>query len=189
MGLTWFPIKCVTFLCVLSYSFGQQACNNCCRKTNHKEIDNSRRSVKSKWKLGQVALCDKDLKKGWYRFTSFVGGQMPTSKVSTNRCGTESPIWLDGTTGNHPASPTDPVVSIKACVNFLERRNGCFFSFYVSVKRCSGNPDYFLYYLQPTYQCNVAYCAGKKMRLKVDGRLFYIHCVNIPYSRNSEGVK
>lgn len=160
MSLGWFLLKCTTLVFVFSHSYGQQPCNNCCQRPNHKEMDNSRRSVESKWKSGQVALCDKDLAVGWYRFTSFVGGQMPTNKVNINRCGTQSPVWLDGTTGNHPASPTDPVVSIKACVNFRNWRNGCRFSFHVSVKRCSGNPDFFVYYLQPTYQCDVAYCAG-----------------------------
>jgi len=163
MSLGWFLLKCITLVFVISHSYGQQPCNNCCQRPNHKEIDNSRRSVESKWKSGQVALCDKDLAVGWYRFTSFVGGQMPTNKVNINRCGTQSPVWLDGTTGNHPASSTDPVVSIKACVNFRNWRNGCRFSFHVSVKRCSGNPDFFVYYLQPTYQCDFAYCAGKEM--------------------------
>ena len=163
MSLGWFLLKCTTLVFVFSHSCGQQLCNNCCQKPNHKEIDNSRRSVESKWKSGQVALCDKDLAAGWYRFTSFVGGRMPTTKVNIGRCGTQAPVWLDGTTGNHPTSPTDPVVSIKACVNFRNLRNGCRFSFYVSVKRCSGNPDFFVYYLQPTYQCDVAYCAGKEM--------------------------
>jgi len=88
---------------------------------------------------------------------------MPTAKVNINRCGTRAPVWLDGTTGNHPTRPTDPAVSIKACVNFRNWGNGCRFSFYVSVKRCSGNPDFFVYYLQPTYQCDVAYCAGKEI--------------------------
>ena len=165
MSLRRFLLDCATLVFALSLSYGQQTCNNCCQKPNHKEIDNSRRSVESKWESGQVALCDKDLAEGWYRFISFVGGQMPTNLVPTNRCGTRYPVWLDGTTAKHPALPTDPVVSIKACINFRNFKNGCRFSFYVSVKRCSGNPDFFVYYLQPTYQCDVAYCAGKKFKL------------------------
>lgn len=150
---------------VLAYSFLSSSqelanCNDCCN--NYLKIDNSRRSILSEWTSGQAALCDTDLQKGWYRFTSFVGGKMPTTKVKINRCGTMSPIWLDGTTGNHPASPNDPVVRIKACVNILERSDGCFLSFYVSVKTCAGATEpFYVYYLQPMYSCALAYCAGK----------------------------
>ena len=85
---------------------------------------------------------------------------MPTAKVSVSHCGTRYPIWLDGTTGTHPTSPTDPVVNIKACINIRERRGGCFRSFQVGVKRCPRN--FFVYYLQQLTQCHAAYCAGKK---------------------------
>ena len=158
-----FLLGCATLIFAFSRSYGQQPCNNCCQKSNHKEIDNSRRSVQSKWKSGQVALCDKNLAAGWYRFTSFVGGKMPTNQVDINRCGTQYPVWLDDKIAKHPARPTDPVVSMKACVNYRYLMNGCLISFYVSVKLCSGNPEFFVYYLQPTHQCDVAYCAGKKM--------------------------
>ena len=147
------------FLAFLNASSGQPiaTCNNCCRRGNHKEIDNSRRSVGSQWKLGQTPLCDKDLPQGWYRFKSFVGGQMPTQRVSTNHCGTIAPIWLDGT---HPGR-NDPVARVKACINIFERRRGCFFSFYVSIKNCAGN--FYLYFLRPTSICYTAYCAGKRV--------------------------
>ena len=149
----------LAFSCISS-SQETAICDDCCN--NYTPIDDSRRSILSEWISGEAALCDKDLRRGWYRFTSFVGGKMPTAKVNINRCGTMSPIWLDGTTGNHPVSPTDPVVRIKACVNIFERSNGCFFSFYVSVKTCAGGTGtYYLYYLQPTYSCAIAYCAGK----------------------------
>ena len=139
-------------------------CTNCCQAKNYRTIGNSRRSVQSQWKADQIALCDKDLVAGWYRFTSFVGGKMPTTKVNLYHCGTKSPIWLDGTTGNHPTNTNDPVASIKACVNVNGRRGGCFFSFYVSVKYCAGN--FYVYYLQPTYSCYAAYCAGKKIKTR-----------------------
>ena len=147
------------FLSFLNASSAQPiaTCNNCCRRENHKEIDNSRRSVQSQWKWGQTPLCDKDLSQGWYRFKSFVGGQIPTQRVNMNHCGTMAPIWLDGT---HPG-PDDPVARVKACVNLFERRQGCFFSFYVSIKNCGGR--FYLYFLQPTSICYTAYCAGKKV--------------------------
>ena len=39
-------------------------CNNCCRRGNHKEMDNSRWSVRSQWKWCQTPLCDKGLPQG-----------------------------------------------------------------------------------------------------------------------------
>lgn len=149
-------------VCHVSVAQPLASCNNCCDKGNHIEIDNSRRSVLSQRTSGQTPLCDKDLTQGWYRFTSFVGGKMPTTKVDTNHCGTVFPIWLDGSTGNHPTSPNDPVVRIKACINIFERNGGCFSSFYVSVKNCAGGTGtFYVYYLQSTYSCAIAYCAGK----------------------------
>ena len=82
----------ILFLALVRISSGQTIppCNNndCCQKAKHQELDHSRRSTQSHFKLGQVPLCDKDLKAGWYRFISFVGGEMPTTKVDENRCGT-----------------------------------------------------------------------------------------------------
>ena len=158
-----FLIRCAILVLAFSCVSGQgtATCINCCQ--NYENIGESRRSVQSQWKSGQAPLCDKDLKKGWYRFTSFVGGKMPTKKVNINHCGTKAPIWLDGTTNNHPSRPTDPVVRIKACVNVFGRRRGCFDWFYVSVKYCPGN--FFVYFLQPTYSCYRAYCAGKKQEI------------------------
>ena len=147
MELCRFLLKSAFLMLTFTRTSSGQAtaiCDNCYQKENHKEIDNSRHSVLSEWKSGQEPLCDADLQPGWYRFTSFVGGQMPTSKVNINHCGTNSPVWLDGTTGNHPG-PNDAVVRIKACAHVLERNNGCFVSFYVSVKNRGG--AYYLYYL------------------------------------------
>lgn len=159
MSTHWFPLKFVILALAFAHAASiLQTCENCCDKPNYKEIDNSRRSVQAKWTLGQIPLCDKDLEAGWYRFTSFVGGQMPTKKVEMNHCGTRLPIWLNG---KHP-SPNDPVVVVKACVNIHGRRNGCFFSYDVSVKSCPEN--YYVYYLQPTHSCHIAYCAGKKLK-------------------------
>ena len=154
----------ILFLAVVRISYGQTIppCkkNDCCQKARHQELDNSRRSTRSHYKSGQVPLCDKGLKAGWYRFTSFVGGEMPTTKVDENRCGTLHPIWLRTPTGTHPRPSTKAApVTVMACVNINERNGGCFHSFNVGVKFCPDN--YFVYYLVPMPSCSIAYCAGK----------------------------
>ena len=85
---------------------------------------------------------------------------MPTTKVDEKRCGTLHPIWLRTPTGTHPRPSTSAApVTITACVNINGRNGGCFSSFNVGVKFCSGN--YFVYYLHPMPLCSIAYCAGK----------------------------
>ncbi len=135
---------------------GQSDCNGCCATGNYKPIDEPRRSIESIWKLGQVALCDRALPWGWYRFTSFVGGQMPTSMVRPNRCGTRAPVWIKGT---HP-SVQNGTVDRKACMNFFNINNGCSQSFYIKIRNCG---SFYVYYLRPTYSCAIAYCAGRKV--------------------------
>ena len=161
----------IIFLALVRIYSGQTIppCNNndCCQKAKYQELDNSRRSTQSHFKLGQVPLCDKDLKAGWYRFISFVGGEMPTTKVDENRCGTLHPIWLRTPTDTHPRPSTTAVpVIVTACVNINERISGCFHSFNVGVKFCPGN--YFVYYLTPIPSCSIAYCAGKISLKAVD---------------------
>ena len=166
-----FHLPYAVLVLVLGRVLGQQipACkdNACCQKSSYTELDSSRRSVQSQWKSGQTPLCDRDhvTVSGWYRFISFVGGKMPTSKVNVNRCGTHYPIWLDGTTGAHPTRDTDAVAKIKACINVRELRGGCYYRFTVGVKLCPGN--FFVYYLQKILTCYAAYCAGKKRALSI----------------------
>ena len=40
----------------------------------------------------------------WYRFTSYVGGEVPTSCPNLDTCGTNNPIWLDG---QHPTGTSN----------------------------------------------------------------------------------
>ena len=138
-------------------SLCQTDCNGCCDPNTYKVINEPRRSINSIWKQGQTAICDGTLSWGWYRFTSYVGGQMPTSRVNPNHCGTVAPIWLRG---QHPSS-ADLTVTVQACINFFNLSNGCHQPFNVKVRQCSGSPPFYVYYLKPTYSCAVAYCAGK----------------------------
>ena len=142
-------------LLVFHRATSQLDCNRCCvNGTGYKEIDEPRRSINSIWKRGQKALCDRTLPWGWYRFTSYVGGEMPTSIVRPYRCGTVAPIWLKG---KHP-SVADGTVTRKACINAFNINNGCAQSFSIKIRNCS---TFYVYYLRPTYSCAVVYCAGK----------------------------
>ncbi|XP_044176217.1 von Willebrand factor D and EGF domain-containing protein-like isoform X2 [Acropora millepora] len=164
--LPWYCLQCAILVLEFARALSQQipACTNnaCCHNSSYTKLDNSRRSIQSQWKSGQTPLCDRDhvTVSGWYRFTSFVGGRMPTLKVNVNRCGTHNPIWLDDTKGAHPTSDTDGVAKIKACINVRELRGGCYYRFKVGVKLCPGN--FFVYYLQKIRSCYAAYCAGDR---------------------------
>ena len=119
------------------------------------EINNPRRSKKCSWNKGEIALCDRDLPLGWYRFTSFAGGELPEHMVRQDQCGTRAPVWLNG---RHPTKKGQNVVR-QACVNKLDLNYGCWEFFDINIMNCG---DYFVYYLPPPDHCSVAYCAGKQ---------------------------
>lgn len=156
-------------------SRGQSDCSGCCGEGNYTVIVEPRRSINSIWEVGQVALCDRALAWGWYRFKSFVGGQMPTSIVSPNRCGTVAPVWIQG---KHPSEEVGTVTR-KACVNFFNISKGCADSFNIQVRNCT---TFYVYFLRPTYSCAIAYCAGKRKLLKFSNYSVYfitIKCLKL----------
>lgn len=120
---------------------------------NYQSINNPYRSPKYKVSPGEVLLCDNKLSQGWYRFTSIVGGKMPTTKPQPYHCGTVAPIWMDGT---HPTTKGQ-VTQAKACTNFHNRLGGCAWPQPMPVKNCG---DFFVYQLGPSRSCSMAYCAG-----------------------------
>lgn len=156
----------VTLLVFGSIS-AQSDCNGCCGAGNYTELDEPRRSIKSIWELDQVALCDRDLSWGWYRFTSFVGGEMPTSVVSPKHCGTSAPVWIQGT---HPTTQIGTVIR-KACINFFDINKGCADSFNIKIRNCG---TFYVYFLRPTYTCAVAYCAGKTTIIVITCNFFQL---------------
>ncbi|XP_031572274.1 von Willebrand factor D and EGF domain-containing protein-like [Actinia tenebrosa] len=128
--------------------------NNPC--TTHKVINNPYRSTAYKWTLGEIPICDNLLKPGWYRFTSAVGGMIPTTKPKPYHCGTVAPIWIKGTL---PTTKGQTVVTT-VCVNMFDMKDGCVRKHQISVKHCG---NYFVYLLVPTRGCTIAYCAGNLM--------------------------
>ncbi|XP_068690657.1 uncharacterized protein [Montipora foliosa] len=134
---------------------GQSDCVNdsCCSLPGYTEINEPRRSTRSILQAGESAICDWLLRKGWYRFTSYVGGKMPTTKVDGSRCGTVHPIWMRGA---HPLVHEN-VVNRTACVNVYGLFGGCLVELDIKVRNCT---EFYVYYLRPTHSCSFAYCAG-----------------------------
>ena len=151
-------VQITTVILSLTLTFGQDCSKNeCCLVGGYKEINDPRRSINSVLKVGQIPICDRSLSWNWYKFTSYVGGKIPTKFVNELRCGTVHPIWMKDP---HP-TPGEDVVERKVCVNFFNLTGGCFTKLNIKVKNCGSN-DY-VYYLGPTYSCSIAYCAGKSI--------------------------
>ncbi|XP_068952074.1 pancreatic secretory granule membrane major glycoprotein GP2 [Petaurus breviceps papuanus] len=93
--------------------------------------------------------CDND-KEGWYRFSGPGGVRMPEKCVPVNRCGTDAPLWLNGT---HP-SKEEGIVSLRACAHWSN--NCCLWNTVVKVKACTGG--FYVYKLNTTPECDLAYC-------------------------------
>ncbi|XP_036427535.1 uncharacterized protein LOC118808765 [Colossoma macropomum] len=89
---------------------------------------------------------------GWYRL--FYEGQstkMPETCVSPYRCGTNTPLWLNG---SHPRVE-DGVVVRQICGS--SGSDCCFYKpVPIQVKACPGN--YYVYEFVPPNFCNAAYC-------------------------------
>ncbi|XP_035689701.1 uncharacterized protein LOC118424994 [Branchiostoma floridae] len=90
------------------------------------------------------------LTEGWYRFTGPAGNLMPTASPGLNHCGTAVPVWLNGP---HPTFP-DGVVTRQACGFFFGEV--CHYSWDIQVAACPAG--FYVYYLMPPPQCNIAYC-------------------------------
>ncbi|XP_036429013.1 uncharacterized protein LOC118809641 isoform X2 [Colossoma macropomum] len=89
---------------------------------------------------------------GWYRlFYQGQSAKMPESCVSSYRCGTQYPLWLNG---SHP-NLQDGVVVRQTCTSYGS--DCCFYkAFPIQVKACPGN--YYVYEFVKTSFCNAAYC-------------------------------
>ena len=143
----------VVFLSTYVCQTKTQGCGDCCSHTTYTAIDEPRRSTKAVWSVGDSPICDRSLRWGWYRFTSYTCGKIPEEIVPENHCETHAPIWLNG---GHPTKKGENVVR-QACVHFFD--NGCFDSFDINITNCGG---YFVYHLRPPPYCVVAFCAGEK---------------------------
>ncbi|XP_066277612.1 oncoprotein-induced transcript 3 protein-like isoform X1 [Branchiostoma lanceolatum] len=127
--------------------------------TSYTTIDEPKRSTNYPLSPGETELCDSDLRSGWYRFNSLAGGQMPTSCVPRYSCGTPGPVWMFGTHPEEQGLTADAT----ACAHV--GRNCCQFPGRIRVKNCG---DYFVYYLNRTRGCGMAYCAGTEVQCPPD---------------------
>uniref|UniRef100_A0A3B4DKV2 ZP domain-containing protein n=1 Tax=Pygocentrus nattereri TaxID=42514 RepID=A0A3B4DKV2_PYGNA len=122
---------------------------------NYNVLDDPRRAInqtRNSW------WCDTDMNwNGWYRLL-YQGSniRMPESCVSQGMCGTDVPLWLNG---SHPRLE-DGVVTRKICGNW--NNDCCYFKSYpIQVKACPGN--YYVYeFLSPSI-CSSAYCAAQNI--------------------------
>ena len=88
---------------------------------------------------------------GWYRFQGASGDRMPDKCVLNYRCGTNYPVWLNGT---HP-TVAEGVVTRKVCYNIDS--DCCSYSNNIKVKNCS---SYYVYELQATVFEYSRYCGN-----------------------------
>ena len=131
--------------------------------SNYQEIDDSTRS---RGYQSNSYKCDNSMATKWYRFRGASGNGMPTSCVSTHRCGTHAPGWLDG---NHP-TVAQGIVSAKVCFHWSN--NCCRWSTYIRVRNCDG---FFVYELKKPPVCHLRYCgnSGKERSGISKERWFY----------------
>ncbi|CAH1267733.1 VWDE [Branchiostoma lanceolatum] len=126
-----------------------------CRPNQHDSIDDIWRSAghNSTGRAEGELLDDRGLAEGWYRFVSEAGGEMPTSCVPVNSCGTRFPVWMDGTV------PTvNQTQSVTGCIN---QGGCCDDTVNLKVKNCSTFLVYELSSLSAPHHS--AYCAGDRV--------------------------
>ncbi|XP_050419419.1 von Willebrand factor D and EGF domain-containing protein isoform X2 [Patella vulgata] len=110
-------------------------------------------------------LCDRYLVQGWYRF---LDGLIPTTCIEPFRCGTQAPIWMNGTI----PSPRDGIVKRNTCVN---ARSGtdfagtcCSITIPIDVRNCG---EFVIYNLRNTPGCPMSYCVESPPQLPSAPRL------------------
>ncbi|XP_019621991.1 PREDICTED: MAM and LDL-receptor class A domain-containing protein 1-like [Branchiostoma belcheri] len=134
----------------------------------YRTINQARRTSAASRVDPDLDICDIYLDKDWYRFTSYTGGEIPTSCVDVESCSTEAPVWMNGS-----LPTTDAIVNRTACANLGFGTDCCTFSWDIRVKRCSdAHGLFYVYELEPTPFCPMAYCAVDGNVRLVDGDSF-----------------
>ncbi|CAH1274736.1 TIE1 [Branchiostoma lanceolatum] len=110
---------------------------------------------------GSADNCDSGFTGKWYRFKGPAGHAMPTkAPPSVYRCGTDAPMWMNGT---HPTL-ADGEVSRQVCVYWSG--NTCNWQTNIKVRAC--RTGYFVYKLPAAPGCYRAYC-GESAGIRLVG--------------------
>ncbi|XP_072893516.1 uncharacterized protein [Hemitrygon akajei] len=114
--------------------------------------------------MSEQCMSDKDLKQGWYRFSSSGRWKIPETAVPQYCCCGKRQGWLEG---SHP-TVTEGEVMRKVCFtengnnnhasDMSQNNNTCLD---IKIKNCIG---YFVYLLKPTLTGHNVYCAGSILR-------------------------
>lgn len=97
-------------------------------------------------------FCDNSLGPAWFRFQGNAGTKLPTSCVSSYRCGTDATGWLNGP---HP-TVEDGKVTRQVCFSWS---GCCTWSINIQVVNCSGYFVYFIDGTPPEHPCHLRYCS------------------------------
>nr|XP_022297908.1 uncharacterized protein LOC111107161 [Crassostrea virginica] len=143
--------------CDIAYCFGENmACPkpDPCDSANY-EIFPVTEDRSTSCQNKELQLCDSGLEEKWYRpVKQNHDVRMPTTCVPQNRCGTRSPIWLNG---NEPTID-DKTTNMKACVNTgITETCSCNKQIDIQIRNCS---SFFVYNLTATSSCPERYCFG-----------------------------
>ncbi|KAM5151663.1 uncharacterized protein ACMZJ9_009901 [Mantella aurantiaca] len=129
-------------------SNGSYSCIDPC--FNHTILNDTWRSTSNTYDYNGYH-CDNGLS-GWFRFKGEYDEQIPEHCIPQNSCGTNIPIWMDG---SHPAV-SDGIVNRTACSNSYA--GCCSEPFNISVRMCP--KGIYVYKLQSTPNCDYAYCTA-----------------------------
>ncbi|XP_023930523.1 von Willebrand factor D and EGF domain-containing protein isoform X3 [Lingula anatina] len=101
----------------------------------------------------EAVACDDKIEEGWFRFDMITGNDMPVTCHFEGDCGTDNPIWLNGSL----PSADDGIINGTVCVK--NATVCCAKTYDIQIKNCS---TYNVYHLPPVSQCSERYCIGDK---------------------------
>ena len=94
--------------------------------------------------------------KKWFRFIEPAGTKLSNIDIGRYACSTSASGWMDG------SDPTNvgEILDRKVCFSWY---GSCTWSTDIKVSLCQDNDEqYYIYQLNPTPTCNLAYCAKSR---------------------------
>ncbi|XP_066518217.1 uncharacterized protein [Hoplias malabaricus] len=149
------PNVCNEAYCADVNTITPNTANSTVSSTNTTDPCNNYTSLDQPWRgtnATGLQICDQSFTwNGWYRLLYYgMSVRMPESCVNPRTCGTDAPLWLNG---SHPQI-TDGIVTREVCGSWS---NCCQWSVSIQVKACPGN--YYVYEFVSPNICYAAYCA------------------------------